>query len=149
MRARLEPVAVPEKPGYLHVDLADKGRHHFRLPTWAQSSRISNFWLERPDGDSRWEYSALIVGAAWFHEALEIEAIYPLDNPSPANLLKFAEAVQRELEEEGYRAEDVRALGTKLLDALTARMKTRDAEIAEAKKNSDFSPPPPASTSAT
>lgn len=146
MRPRLEVLTVPEKPGYVRVDLP-RGTHHLRLPTWAQARRLAEWWTGRPDGDGMWEYSAAVIGASWHHETLELEAAYPLDDPSPANLLRYAEAVQRELEEEGYRAHDIRVLGSAVLDAMKARMAEVNTEIAEAERQADFSAPPPAGTS--
>ena len=145
MKARLQALPQPEGPGRIAVDLKGKGLHHFRLPTWSQSARIANAWGERPEGDGMWEYVALIVGAAWNHESQELEAPFPDDDPTKANLVRYSVAVQHELEDAGYTAHDVRRLGAVLLDALRERMK----EPEEAAKLADFSAPPADAGSST
>jgi hypothetical protein len=147
MKPRAEPLRTPSRPGYVTVQLP-RGPHAFRLPTWSEATRIAEFSQSRPAAfASHTEFLALLVGASWHHEALELEAAYPIDDPSPPALVRFARAVEIELEEADYTAQDVGTLGRALLDALTARQKRREAEAKEAERVADFSSPPPGTAS--
>ncbi len=147
MKPRIERLPCPQRPGYLTVDLS-AGPHAFRLPTWSEATRLAEFAGSRPDGvASSVEYFALVVGVAWHHEGLELEAEYPIDDPTPSSLVRYGRAVERELEEAGYTATDVGVMARALLDAMTARQRTRAAEAKEASRLADFSGPPPAGTS--
>ena len=148
MKPRTEPLRCPDKPGYVRVPLEGRDVHAFRLPTWSEATRLAEFSQARPTADAnRREFLALLIGASWYHEALRLEAEYPIDDPSPANLIRFGRAVERELEEEGYTLAEVEALGGALLDASTARVRLRKAETQEAEKLADFSEPPPGTAS--
>jgi hypothetical protein len=143
MKARMEPLRCPDRPGYLRVPLEGREVHAFRLPTWSEATRLAEFSASRPEAVANHvEYLALLIGVAWHHEARELEAEYPIDDPSPAALIRFARAVERELEEADYTAHDLGTLGRALLDALTTRQRRREAEAAEAARLADFSSPP-------
>jgi hypothetical protein len=143
VKPRLHRLVPVDKPGHLVVELPGKGPHHLRLPTWSAATRLAKYSVDRPD-DGRWEYFALLIGAAWRHEAQEIEAQLPAtDEDLPA----YGEAVQIELEEAGYTARDVAVLAVAVLDGCTARMHRRKQEAAEAVDLADFSGPPTATTS--
>jgi hypothetical protein len=158
MRDRTEVLQPVDKPGHLCVELPGKGRHDFRLPTWSQSRRISEFagvtvegegdakrvvWA-RGDGGA-FEYYALLVGASWRHQCLTIEAAYPVEDNSTAALIRYAEAVQQELEEEGYTFAEVVTLAGGILDALNERQRERE----EGEQLAGFSSPTSAGTTSS
>lgn len=155
MRPRIEVLRPVEKPGHLFVELPGKGRHDFRLPTWAQASRIHEFGGAAVEGDGEarrvtwargeggpYEFYAVLVGASWRHQVLELEAVYPIEDASPTALVRYAEAVQCELEEEGYTFPQIVQLAGSILDALNERQRERD----EAEQLAGFSSPPPGAT---
>jgi hypothetical protein len=136
MKTRMEPLVAVDKPGHFVVDVADKGPHHFRLPALSQTQRIADYWNARPVSDDAHilEQAGITIGLAWRHESLEIEAVYPDDNPTDAALTTYSIAVQRELEEAGYTMADV--IG--MCFAIARKVNARVAESAEAKKLADF-----------
>jgi hypothetical protein len=147
MKPRTERLKCPDKPGYVTITLDSgprRGPHAFRLPTWSEATRLAEFSAARPTAiASNVEYLALLIGIGWHHEGQRLEAEYPIDDPSPAQLVRFGRAVERELEEHGYVAEEIGTLGRALLDACTARQRQRAAAADEAAKLADFSPPQP------
>lgn len=143
MKTRLKELPATTGYGRLTVDLPGKGSHALRLPTWSQAARIANAWTGRPDGDGMWEYLALLVGASWAHETLELETPFPDAEPTHPKLAAYAIAVERELEDAGYHSRDLNTLGGAVLDALRARTQER----VEAAQLADFSGPPAARTS--
>jgi hypothetical protein len=147
VKSRLARLPCPDKPGYVTVPLA-RGPHAFRLPTWSEATRLAEYSAGRPSAvANNAEFLALLIGLGWHHEGMTLEAEYPLDDPSPAQLVRFGRAVERELEEHGYEAHEIGTLGRALLDACTARQRQRAAAAEEAEKLADFSPPPPGTES--
>jgi hypothetical protein len=165
MKPRTDLLECPAKPGYVTVQLP-RGPHAFRLPTWSEAKRIAEYtrtrpgWVERtvqhegqeltiplPPESVEAEYCALVVGASWHHETHDLEAAYPTDDPSPANLVRYARDVERELEEAGYHHTEVATLAGALLDAMRQRQARRAAVTKEAETLAGFSGPRPDSTS--
>jgi hypothetical protein len=138
VKDRTEPLRPVDKPGHLVITLPTKGQHNLRLPTWSTASRIASWWGDRPTGDGSWEYVAALLGVCWAHQTLEIEAVFPIDDPSPANLVRYSDQVQRELDEAGYSSGEADALAEPIIAALKARR----GEQGAAQKQADFSAPP-------
>jgi hypothetical protein len=162
VKPRLQPLRCPDRPGYLTVQLP-RGPHSFRLPTRSEARRLAEYlharpgWTERtvevkgraitgslPSDSLDAEYGALLVGVAWHHEAFELESVYPLDDPTVPAILRYAQAVERELEEAGYRGSEVDRLAGALSDAMVERERADHRATLEAAKLADFSSPPPA-----
>lgn len=130
--------AVTDRPGYLVVDVPGKGPHHFRLPPASRAQRIGDLYRERTGSGTALMYEAAgaMVGAAWRHETLELEAVFP-ETPTTSSLVAYSEAVQLELEEAGYSEIDLATMGSALSRAVIARL----GERVEAKDLAGFSGP--------
>lgn len=138
MRPRLEPVAFDAtKPTHALVELP-RGAHQFRLPVLSVQYRITELHEDTRTGDSMpmskaLERAAVAIGASWFHEFDELEAVYPEDDSTPS-MVRYARDVQRELEDAGYAPSEILCLGSEVLQL----MRKRIAEDAKAVELADF-----------
>jgi len=125
-----------------------QGEHHFRVPIASRVARAVDFHTERPgSATTRWiEQAALLVGMCWDHDVLELDALYPAD-PTGEALAVYAEAVQLELQEEGYASSDIMRFGAEINRQLTRKADEERAALAEAQALAGFSGPRPDSAS--
>lgn len=136
---------VSDRPGYFVVDLPQRGAHHFRLPSLSRSAWLNRVWTERkgPRDAAVFEMSGALIGAAWRHETLELDAVFPDADPSVAALVQYSEAVQLELEEAGYAPSHIAVMGAEI----AKRTRARASEQQEAVVLGDFSGPAKGETS--
>lgn len=143
MKPRETPLTVPDSPRYWVVDLAPRGAHHFRFPTFSRASRVLRLVT-----DHRWEEQtatamgekapalAAVVGACWFNRGLALDADYPTGpNVSDEALWAYGEAVCDELIDLGYSLIDLSDLFAPTLVAMQERLLV----ISRAQDRADFS----------
>ncbi|MCP4962786.1 MAG: hypothetical protein GY925_26400 [Actinomycetia bacterium] len=119
--------------------------HHFALPAHSAIQYADEFYEARPEGFGRGvEQAALLIGMGWRHLVLDLEAIYPAADPSVAALAVYADQVQLELQEEGYRVEELLDLALEL----QRHNQHRQAEQGEAAALAGFTQPPAVSSTA-
>lgn len=145
MKTRIEEIQIEGRATVRQIEVKGKGVHHFKLPPMSVGYRLIELLNEaRQTGrpSAMYEASAAVLGRCWFHETLELETEWPVDDDDPA-LRRYAIAVQEELAEAGYNMIQVRTLATEILSSLTESMKADTAAAAEAVEAVPFSEAPP------
>ena len=99
------------QPDFFAVLVPGKGAHHFRVPTGSRHNRNMLFASELPyqGMPKALVASALTLGTCWAHELREFDTEYPSD-PSDTALHAYAQAIERELQMEGWKPVTMMAL---------------------------------------
>ena len=99
------------QPDFFGVDVPGRGVHHFRIPAGSRHNRNMTFANDLPFGGMPKALisSALTLGTCWAHELREFSVEYPA-TPTDEALYAYAEAVERELQKEGWKPVTMMAL---------------------------------------
>lgn len=118
MRARFEPLQIPQSPRYFAVEIEGRDVHHFRMPPPEHAYKLGDWWAaDEQAGEltgmgisaSHLRVGAALVGFFWWHRGQEMQAVRPLilDDES---LRRYSLEVQEELTDAGYSVLDIKLL---------------------------------------
>lgn len=113
MKARKTSLVVPTSTKYFKVNIPEKGDHWFKSPYYGVGTTLTLLAGKNrvPENDERSElqkltemlpFTCAMIGAAWSHLDLELEAKFPLDDMSDDKILEFGNKVSEELQDADY-----------------------------------------------